>query len=157
MAGNNVRRNFVGQKRQCSQCSELIIITEQMAKRSRYICRSCDSRNAGEWAKRNREKKRAANNAYHSRISGKRAESTAAWLAKHPEKRKAHQAVQTALRNGSLTKKPCEVCGSTVRIHAHHDNYNKPLAVVWLCHTHHMERHAMLKARQQKGMRHDKT
>jgi hypothetical protein len=51
------------------------------------------------------------------------------------------------MRNGTLTSKPCEVCG-TRKVHAHHDDYGKPLEVIWLCHSHHMARHAMLKARQ---------
>ncbi|WP_137137348.1 hypothetical protein [Pseudomonas asiatica] len=102
---------------------------------------------ATEWARRNREKKRASNNKYHESQSANRSQRTATWRANHPEKRLAHQAVQTAVRNGSLAKKPCEVCGNEKRPHAHHDDYSKPLDVVWLCHQHHMERHAMLAAR----------
>jgi hypothetical protein len=32
------------------------------------------------------------------------------------------------------------VCGRT-RSHAHHDDYSKPLDVIWLCSTHHRSRH----------------
>ena len=72
------------------------------------------------------------------------------WRLNNPEKRLAHQAVQTAIRNGKLLKKPCEICGSLLNIHAHHDDYCNQLNVIWLCHTHHMERHEMLKAREAK-------
>lgn len=148
--GNAVRRNFVGMCRACSSCGCEIIITEVMCRRSKYVCRPCESARAVEYARKNREKKRAWNNAYHAKISGERAEATRRYRARNPEKRAAHQAVQTATRNGSLARLPCEVCGE-VKSHAHHDDYSKPLEVKWLCHTHHMERHAMLAAREKGG------
>jgi hypothetical protein len=131
----------------CSKCEVLVEFADDYPSRRGYWCKPCKSAYNVDSARRNRETKRKNNNAYHSRISAKRAEATAKWRASHPEKRIAHQAVQTAVRNGSLKKKPCEVCGSTVRIHAHHDNYEKKLDVIWVCQTHHMERHAMLEAR----------
>lgn len=57
----------------------------------------------------------------------------------HPEKYAAHNAVATALKNGKLARKPCEICGKKAQ--AHHDDYSKPLDVRWLCVTHHMEHH----------------
>ena len=137
----------VGQRLNCSKHGGWVCLTEYMKRAQTRICPDCQSRAAVEWAKKNRDKKRAANNAYHSRNSGKRAQATAAYRARHPEHRAAHQAVQTAIRNGSLEAKPCSVCG-IAKAAAHHDDYGKPLEVVWLCHTHHMERHAMLKERE---------
>ncbi len=46
-----------------------------------------------------------------------------------------------AIEKGILIRKPCEVCGSTEKIEAHHDDYHKPLEVRWLCKKHHMEHH----------------
>ncbi len=53
-----------------------------------------------------------------------------------------------AIAKGVLTRKPCEACGSDPvaadgrsLIHAHHDDYNKPLDVRWLCQKHHHEWH----------------
>lgn len=48
------------------------------------------------------------------------------------DKRHAAKLVQGAIRTGSLVRKPCEVC-SRQRSQAHHDDYNLPLAVRWLC------------------------
>ena len=59
----------------------------------------------------------------------------------HPEKKLAHQAVARALSRGDIVRKPCEVCGSTTRIEAHHDDYSKRLDVRWLCKKHHVEVH----------------
>lgn len=40
-----------------------------------------------------------------------------------------------------LPKQPCEVCGKETDVHAHHDDYGKPLEVRWLCRTHHLAAH----------------
>lgn len=60
-------------------------------------------------------------------------------------KQKAHDLLRSSIRNGSIKRKPCEICNSNVS-HGHHDDYSKPLEVVWLCPLHHMERHVHLKA-----------
>jgi hypothetical protein len=51
----------------------------------------------------------------------------------NPEKYKAHTIVGNAIRDGLLTKQPCEMCGSADKTHAHHEDYDKPLKVIWLC------------------------
>jgi hypothetical protein len=55
------------------------------------------------------------------------------------DSRRAHIAVGNALRRGRLVRQACEVCGTTTRVQAHHDDYGKPLSVRWLCFTHHRE------------------
>lgn len=60
---------------------------------------------------------------------------------RNPIKYKAHNLVNSAIRGGRLFKSPCEICGSEEKIHAHHDDYSKPLNVRWLCNTHHDEWH----------------
>lgn len=54
---------------------------------------------------------------------------------------KVQAKVSEAKRKGLLATRPCEICGSITRIHAHHDNYAKPLDVKWLCSLHHRQRH----------------
>lgn len=66
--------------------------------------------------------------------------ATRAFRAKHPEKEKAHAVVTRALRSGTLIRKPCVECGSATS-EAHHDDYSKPLDVMWLCPKHHAARH----------------
>lgn len=60
---------------------------------------------------------------------------------REPIKAFAWDAVKRAIRSGSLVRQPCESCGTTQRVQAHHDDYNKPLAVRWLCFRHHREWH----------------
>jgi len=57
------------------------------------------------------------------------------------EKFLAHSMVQNHVRRGTLEKLPCEICGSTYRTHGHHEDYSKPLEVIWLCDEHHKEEH----------------
>lgn len=67
---------------------------------------------------------------------------SASYRARWPEKKAAHAAVKYALKTGELERKPCERCGA--KAEAHHDDYNKPLEVMWLCRIHHAERHREL-------------
>ncbi len=124
--------------------------------RSWYQAKSPEERKA--WvAQRNPEKVRAADRARYERDKPKRLKAMAAysranpekvaaakkrWIERNPEKRKAHDAVAYAVRSGKLVRQPCEVCGATGRIHAHHDDYTKPLEVRWLCRNHHAEKHS---------------
>ncbi len=49
-----------------------------------------------------------------------------------------------AIRLKQIEKKPCEICGKT-RAQGHHEDYSKPLDVVWLCIRHHNDRHIHLR------------
>lgn len=65
----------------------------------------------------------------------------------------AHDLVERAVEKGLLTPQPCEKCGEFPLdkngkrlIQAHHDDYNKPLEIRWLCQRHHYEWHKTNKA-----------
>jgi len=68
------------------------------------------------------------------------------YLIQHSLERAAHVLTGNAIRDGRIERKPCEVCGST-KVHAHHDDYHKPLEVRWLCVTHHAEHHKKERAK----------
>jgi len=56
------------------------------------------------------------------------------WRFQHPDRYKAQTMIGNAVRDGRIIKsKTCEICGSSSFIHAHHQDYSKPLEVVWLC------------------------
>tara|TARA_R110002049_G_scaffold111950_2_gene261288 strand:- start:1765 stop:2184 length:420 start_codon:yes stop_codon:yes gene_type:complete len=63
------------------------------------------------------------------------------WKKKYPKKYKAHCMVNNQKRAGNLHQEPCEVCGSEKSV-AHHDDYDKPLNVRWLCQAHHKQWHS---------------
>lgn len=89
------------------------------------LCLECNSAKAREWYSTNKKRVR---NSYKK------------YIKKNPLKRDAWNKVYTAIRNGSLKKKPCEICGET-GAHAHHEDYRKPLDVKWLCALHHKDIH----------------
>lgn len=62
---------------------------------------------------------------------------------KNPEKYRARNKVGNAIRDGKIIKTPCVVCGNP-KSEAHHEDYSKPLEVVWLCKKHHTERHGRI-------------
>jgi len=119
------------------------------------ICKPCHKANVSANYLRNREHYREyergranlphrieAREAYaqtpQGRANGSRAKR--AYLDRNPVKHAAHIACGNAIRDGKLTRQPCEVCGE-VKAQAHHDDYSKPLDVRWLCTTHHAEWH----------------
>lgn len=62
---------------------------------------------------------------------------------KYPKKYKAHCKVNNAVRDGKITPAThCETCGGNSYIIAHHDDYDKPLDVRWLCQACHCIWHA---------------
>jgi len=63
-----------------------------------------------------------------------------------PEREAARNAVNNAVRDGKLTPKPCERCGFAMGVQAHHEDYSKPLDVVWLCTKCHGQRHREINA-----------
>lgn len=63
------------------------------------------------------------------------------WLKENKLKLTAHRKVSYAVKTGELVRQPCERCGTTKDVVAHHEDYTKPLDVLWLCEIHHKERH----------------
>lgn len=61
--------------------------------------------------------------------------------SENPLKYRARYLTNNALRDGRLIRKPCNKCGSVENIEAHHEDYNKPLEILWLCKEHHQEIH----------------
>ena len=62
------------------------------------------------------------------------------WRRANLPKYTAHLAVQRAIVSGKLQKQSCEVCGHAA-VDAHHDRYDEPLNVRWLCRRHHVRLH----------------
>jgi len=119
-------------------------------------CKDCDNKRHKLWRKnhpervremsqgqrdRDPEKMRAAVRKYaklHPESSRKNCKK---WAKKNGYKVSAHKKVAYAIKTGKLIKENC-FCGKLA--HAHHDDYSKPLDVIWLCPIHHKERHAKL-------------
>jgi ribosomal protein S27AE len=87
-------------------------------------------------------RKRYAQSSRGKKVCGKAKKK---WIERNPLKRLASLMVSRAIRVGRLKRQPCEECGSTTRVHGHHDDYYKPLEVRWLCPKCHTELHREMK------------
>lgn len=63
--------------------------------------------------------------------------------------RRVHAAVEVALSQGRLERpKVCENCNAVDKnsvLQGHHDDYDKPLDVRWLCRSCHIKHHVALR------------
>jgi len=68
---------------------------------------------------------------YRKTDAGKKAtyNATKNYRAKHPDRQKIYRDCEKTLVNPHV----CSQCGGTVIVEAHHDDYNKPFDVRWLC------------------------
>jgi hypothetical protein len=96
------------------------------------------------WREKNRQRVRETWTAWAAknpeRIKSYRAGYWRKWWEANKEKARAHHKVFLAIKNGTLLQEPCVVCGNE-KSNAHHENYDAPLSVIWLCEIHHKERH----------------
>lgn len=70
-----------------------------------------------------------------------RREISRRWSHANRHKTRAQVRVSRALANGLLAKQACQHCGRSDS-QAHHEDYSKPLDVMWLCSTCHGALHA---------------
>jgi hypothetical protein len=71
-----------------------------------------------------------------------------AWAERNPHKRKAQGIVSSAIQKGDLLRPEiCSNCKQAPKsIQAHHEDYEKPLDIIWLCATCHSARHKEINA-----------
>lgn len=113
-----------------------------------------------DYAERNREKVRSRKRRYselnrekilrkHREYNKSHPENKRKRYTAYPEKSKARSILQHAIRRGEIKRLPCCVCGN-IKSEGHHDDYSKPLEVVWLCRKHHSERHIEIRDKENK-------
>ena len=103
----------------CSRCKT----TEKLIKNSKfsYICRECNRKRAEKY--RSTEEGRANINKAVSKS-----------IKKHRARQTARARVCYHVKKGNLIKPVvCSICGNEERIYAHHEDYSKPLEVMWVC------------------------
>ena len=60
----------------------------------------------------------------------------------YPEKVQARDKVKYAVSTGELIRSSqCELCKKVCHTHGHHQDYSKPLDIIWLCPTCHISHH----------------
>lgn len=93
-----------------------------------------------EYQKNNPDKFRSYKKKYALNNPEKIHESQSKYKKNNPEKYKATSLLNNNKKKGKVISKPCIICGD-IKSQAHHEDYNKPLEVIWLCDKHHKELH----------------
>lgn len=135
--------------KECFKCHETKMLTEfykhpRMSDGHLGKCKECAKKDAHRWRRESEHPREYDRKRYHQNPARRAhtAKVAAAWAAKYPERRKAQNAIHNAIRDGRLIKADeCKTCGSTGRLHGHHDDYSKPLDVRWLCVPCHARHH----------------
>lgn len=134
--------------KQCFKCHETKPLVEfykhpQMPDGHLNKCKTCAKKDVSENYRKRKEQyaeyyrqreqtpERKKNTLRYMRESRRRA----------PDKYRARNATNNAIRDGKLLRRPCEVCGTNKNVQAHHTDYSKPLAVRWLCFADHRAEH----------------
>jgi hypothetical protein len=117
----------------------------------RTYCKDCDHKVNKEYREKNKEnliKKRRENGGYEPKKyctdPSKLHEYERIYRSqkKYPEKVKARNYINSLIRIGKVIRpSSCESCLKVIKIEAHHEDYNKPLEVKWLCKSCHTEEH----------------
>lgn len=118
-----------------------------------FACRECSKARSRAWTKDNREHHtrysalwRAANPERQKLIQDRAARTPAGkrnaklYKQRNRHKVRARGAVNNHKRAGKLNAQPCESCGA-IQAQAHHEDYNRPLDVTWLCQSCHSRHH----------------
>ena len=97
------------------------------------MCRKCNTERMAKYYKTERGRKIVQQNVYKS-------------TKKHQHKQNARARVMYALIHGKI-KRPekCPLCGKEAVCQAHHEDYNKPLEVRWMCRQCHADVERKLK------------
>lgn len=107
-----------------------------------YYCKPCKSEISKSEARRHRKDYLRRSHKFRSTPKGKATVKRVYDNLKinRPEVYRARVILNKTIRTGRLKRLPCEVCLEP-NGHAHHEDYSKPLDVIWLCRRHHQDLH----------------
>ena len=132
-------------KKKCFKCERVLPLSQfykhkQMSDGHLNKCKKCTKSDA----KANRDKNIEYYRAYDRERGNRQSpEYHVEYRKQFPKKYKAKNAVGNAIRDGRMKKEDtCSKCGSEFSVHAHHDDYDYPLTVRWLCAACHHQWHA---------------
>jgi len=135
--------------KQCFKCKKTKAISgfyrhSQMADGTLGKCKECTKKDANAHRNANLDKIRAYDRA-RALLPHRKKETlriTEEYRKKFPHRSLAVGRVSRALKSGKL-KRPnkCALCKKKKKVLAHHDDYSKPLEVVWVCQPCHKQIH----------------
>lgn len=136
-------------KKKCYKCGRIKTRSEFYKDASAYdllqsMCKECQREAGHIWESRNRERRNELMRKWRRNNIIKYRKSKINERKNNLLKAKARDFVKYAIWSGRIIRMPCEVCFNPVS-QAHHDNYNQPLKIRWLCVEHHSELHNRLR------------
>lgn len=141
-----------GDRKQCSRCGQAKGVISFTRNRSQpdgleNWCRDCrntaergryhGSLDAARSAGREKQRRLRRNGDYRPVKRARRWKN----VGLSRERERIYALVARAVKCGKIAKRPCETCGDP-KVKAHHDDYSRPLDVMWLCEIHHRAVHA---------------
>lgn len=137
----------------CKQCGERKAVKEfnRHHRQGPYepwnlsICKNCSHRRYEQRraVPRQLRKLHKASRAWKQTNPERHAKLAREYRERHPEKIVAQNRLNYAVRKGRVVRLPCEVCGTTDRVHGHHPSYDPKdwYNVRWLCSVCHTSEH----------------
>lgn len=114
-------------ERTCSSCKktkvEVEFIWSSQLGRHSNVCKACNRQKCASFYKRNKGYFKSYEQSDDYKM-----------------KRSARNKIKNAIARGVVKRQPCEVC-DTPNAEAHHEDYELPFDVAWLCREHHAEQH----------------
>jgi len=124
----------------CLQCGKHVYVEQKYINRSAKFCSlSCSAKHGHKL--RDNSQRGESNPNWKGGISKNNYHYKKLQVERYPERISARQKVSYEIRRGNIVRESCEKCGCKTDVHAHHDDYNKPLDIRWLCSKHHREAH----------------
>lgn len=136
---------LVAGKRRCFRCKRVKAINEFMLNAARpggrgYSCKACRPKQERTPTRREYERAHARRREKTPKFYADQAAAVARYKASNAKKARVREQVRGAIERGDLDRGPCEVCGAH-EVEGHHDDYDAPLEVRWLCKLHHDDWH----------------
>ncbi len=132
----------------CNKVQELLCFYKHKEMVDGYLgkCKECTKKDVSEHRNKNIERIRA-----YDRERSKLPHRILANVLRNkffrehnPEKYATHILLNNAVRSGKIKKsRKCSMCDRKTRIMGHHEDYYKPLKVIWLCQICHTKIHKM--------------
>ncbi len=113
------------------------------------VCKECTKRRVSEYQKGigkhvHNKACRDYNKSEKGRIALNKAKIN--YLESHRQRQRARWSVKRAIKSGKLFRpNACQKCGCECHPDAHHCDYSKPIEVMWLCKSCHVEWHKHFK------------
>jgi hypothetical protein len=112
----------------CKKCDN--VRSRANYRKNPYEC----NQKAKEHNRKNPEQKKRQHKRYYEKHKDKINAKIAERNRKYPKRAKAISIVRSALMKGTLVRpSQCSKCDNKKNIQAHHEDYSKPLEIIWLC------------------------